>query len=253
MDARTDMLFVRNEIALATGMNAGYIKSIGFYFATFSNQVLNNFKIKMQNTSLTALTQFTSSGWLNVYDSSYSVPGTGLHAINLQVPFFWNGNNLLIEICYNNSSFTANSNVYSTSSPNMTFYNRADLLTGDGCVNITTGNVQTYRPNVCFYTTVISGLGNSQNNTPNNFTLYQNYPNPFNPVTKIQYDLPKKSYVTLSIYDVLGKLACTLVNETKDAGSYLIEYNASALPSGVYFYKIKAGEFSEVKKMILLK
>ena len=83
--------------------------------------------------------------------------------------------------------------------------------------------------------------------------MKQNYPNPFNPVTKIQYDIAKKSDVTLSIYDILGKHIETLVNETKDAGSYIVEYNASALPSGLYFYKLEAGNFSEVKKMILIK
>ncbi len=253
MDGRTDMLFLRNEIALVTGMNAGYIRSIGFYFTNYSNQALNNFKIKMQNTTMNSVTQFTSSGWMIAYDSTYTVPGTGLRTINLQVPFYWSGNNILMEICFNNSANSTNSTVYSTSSPNRTYYNRANLPTGDGCVDITTGSVQTYRPNVCFYLTVISGTGNSHNYTPDKFSLHQNYPNPFNPVTKIQYDIAKKSDVTLNIYDILGKHIETMVNETKDAGSYIVEYNASALPSGLYFYKLEAGNFSEVKKMILIK
>ncbi len=97
----------------------------------------------------------------------------------------------------------------------------------------------------------ISGI--EKNLIPFKFSLSQNYPNPFNPVTKIQYDIAKKSDVTLSIYDILGKHIETMVNETKDAGSYIVEYNASALPSGLYFYKLEAGNFSEVKKMVLIK
>lgn len=252
-DARTDMLFTGNEISLAIGMSAGYIKSIAFYFASNSSQVLNGFKIKMQNTTLSALTQFTSTGWNIVFDGTYYVPGTGLRPINLQNPFFWTGGNLLIEICFNNSTFTTNSNVYSTSKPNMTFHNKVDLPTGDGCVDIVTGSVQAYRPNICFFTTIVSGEGITQNYLPDKFKLHQNYPNPFNPVTKIQYDLPNKSFVRISIFDVTGKLIETLLNETKQEGSYIIEFNASSLPSGVYFYKLETEIYSEVKKMVLIK
>lgn len=253
MDSRTDILFVRNELALATGMNAGYIYSIGFYFTSYADQPLNGFKIKMQNTSLTSLAQFTSTGWMIVYDGTYSVTGTGLKIINLQVPFYWSGNNLLVEICFNNNVSTYNSTIYSTSNAGMTFHNHSNLPTGDGCIDITTGAAQTYRPNVCFYTSIISGLGNSKNIVPENYKLYQNHPNPFNPVTKIQYDIPKKSIVTLSIYDVLGKHIETLVNESREAGSYLIDYDASLLPSGIYYYKLAAGDFVQTKKMILVK
>ena len=88
---------------------------------------------------------------------------------------------------------------------------------------------------------------------PAKFDLSQNYPNPFNPVTKINFDLPKSSQVTLKIYDVLGKEVKTLVNEFKDAGYHAVTFEASGLPSGVYFYRISAGEFSAVKKLVLMK
>jgi len=86
-----------------------------------------------------------------------------------------------------------------------------------------------------------------------NYRLEQNYPNPFNPVTIIQYQIPVTERVTLKIYDVLGMEVGSLVNEEKSAGSYKVEFNASKLPSGIYFYRIVAGEFHDVKKMILLK
>jgi photosystem II stability/assembly factor-like uncharacterized protein len=87
----------------------------------------------------------------------------------------------------------------------------------------------------------------------NNFSLKQNYPNPFNPVTTIKYELAKKSFVTLTIFDVLGTEIKILVNEEKPAGTYEINWYAEQLPSGIYFYRLQAGSFVETKKMILLR
>jgi len=86
-----------------------------------------------------------------------------------------------------------------------------------------------------------------------NYFLYQNYPNPFNPSTKINYQIPEISFVTIKVYDVLGNEITTLVNEEKPSGNYEVEFNASTLPSGIHFYKLQAGDFVETKKMILLK
>ena len=85
------------------------------------------------------------------------------------------------------------------------------------------------------------------------FKLEQNYPNPFNPSTTIKYSIPKQSYVTIKIYDVPGREVQTLVNEQKPAGNYQVEFNAANLPSGVYFYRIQAGSFKQVRKMMLIK
>jgi len=86
-----------------------------------------------------------------------------------------------------------------------------------------------------------------------NFTLSQNYPNPLNPSTKIRYSIPNTSKVLIKIYDILGNEIETLVDEQKPVGSYEIEFDATALPSGIYFYRLQAGPFVETKKMILLK
>jgi photosystem II stability/assembly factor-like uncharacterized protein len=85
------------------------------------------------------------------------------------------------------------------------------------------------------------------------FSLEQNYPNPFNPTTTINYSVPKQCYVTIKIYDALGREIKTLVNTDKSAGNYSIEFNASQLASGIYFYRLQAGEFSQTKKFVLLK
>jgi len=89
--------------------------------------------------------------------------------------------------------------------------------------------------------------------TPVEYALEQNYPNPFNPVTVLKYSLPVKNVVTLKVFNLLGEEVTTLVNEIKEAGSYEVNFNANGLPSGIYFYRIKAGNFVETKKMVLLK
>jgi hypothetical protein len=101
-----------------------------------------------------------------------------------------------------------------------------------------------------FYTI---GINNNEEIIPGFFKLYQNYPNPFNPVTKISYDLPKSGFVSLKVYDMLGREVTTLVNEVKKEGSYLVDFDGSNLASGVYFFKLKSNDFVDIKKMILLK
>ena len=85
------------------------------------------------------------------------------------------------------------------------------------------------------------------------FSLSQNYPNPFNPSTTINFRIPLSSKVTLKVYDILGREVATLVNENKPAGKYSIIFNSNNLASGVYFYNLRAGNFIESKKMMLLK
>ena len=88
---------------------------------------------------------------------------------------------------------------------------------------------------------------------PTKFELSQNYPNPFNPSTTIKYQVPQNSFVSVNVYDILGNQVGTLVREEKAAGSYELRFDASNMPSGVYFYKIQAGNFTQTKKMILMK
>ncbi len=88
---------------------------------------------------------------------------------------------------------------------------------------------------------------------PTKFSLQQNYPNPFNPSTSIQYAISSRQFVSLKVYDVLGKEIATLVNEEKSAGSYEIGFNASHLASGIYYYQLRAGDYVETKKMVLMK
>jgi len=99
------------------------------------------------------------------------------------------------------------------------------------------------------------GVRTTQNNPvlPVKFSLSQNYPNPFNPLTKINYSLPNATKVHIRVYDLLGRLVKTLVNEFKEAGSYDVQFDGTGLASGVYFYRIEAGDFVDSKKMVLVK
>jgi hypothetical protein len=90
---------------------------------------------------------------------------------------------------------------------------------------------------------------------PTDFKLEQNYPNPFNPETKIDYNISKAGNVSLKIYDILGREIATIVNEFKQPGNYSVRLSANdfQLSSGVYFYRLTAGNFSQIKKMVYLK
>jgi hypothetical protein len=89
--------------------------------------------------------------------------------------------------------------------------------------------------------------------TPSSFVLSQNYPNPFNPSTTIRFSLPSNGFTSLKVYDVLGKEIATIINGTYGAGEHTIQFNASHIPSGIYFYTLRSGSFAETKKMLLLK
>ncbi len=98
-----------------------------------------------------------------------------------------------------------------------------------------------------------TGVINNKEILPNNFMLSQNYPNPFNPTTTIKYQIPELSFVKIKVYDVLGNEISTLLNEEKHTGTYELTWNAEQLPSGVYFYRLQAGDFVQTRKMVLLK
>jgi hypothetical protein len=102
-------------------------------------------------------------------------------------------------------------------------------------------------------TTGVQQDGSGSKITPGNFKLNQNYPNPFNPSTTISFELPGKSFVSLKVYDILGKEVDTLVNDNLVAGRYEVTFKGSQLTSGVYFYRFRADSFSETKVLVSLR
>jgi len=115
------------------------------------------------------------------------------------------------------------------------------------------GNNGTIDDTVFISDTVLTKINNTNIEIPANYKLYQNYPNPFNPSTVIKYDIKFDGLVTLKVYNILGKEVASLVNELKQAGGYEAKFNGSNLGSGVYYYRLQAGDFSETKRMLLLK
>ena len=99
----------------------------------------------------------------------------------------------------------------------------------------------------------VTGTEPISSNIPDRFRLYQNYPNPFNPATTIKFDIPKNTFVNITLFDILGREVRKLVNENRTAGTYEVRFDATDLASGTYFYRIEAGSFTDVKKMILIK
>lgn len=251
-DGRTDMLFLSSEI-IAAGGHSGTFVGIGFDVVEADSVSINGFNIKLQTTGATSISAFTNTGWTICYNGTYSVKGAGRRYINFTTPFYWtSGQNILIEVCYNNSFYTNNSTINATPSAGLMVGYSADLPSGDGCIAAWTANSLPYRANVCLLNFPI-GIGNINTGIPNKFNLSQNYPNPFNPNTKIDYSIPKKGFVSLKIFDILGREIKTLVNENKTVGNYSIDFNGTEFPSGVYFYKLTCNDFTDVKKMILIK
>jgi len=100
---------------------------------------------------------------------------------------------------------------------------------------------------------IVVGVEKEDNSLPIVYSLSQNYPNPFNPSTKIEFALPKSGVISLTVYDILGRKVAELVNGSLTAGYHTVNFNASNLSSGVYFYRLEAGDFVSVKKLMLLK
>jgi hypothetical protein len=100
---------------------------------------------------------------------------------------------------------------------------------------------------------IVTNIPVYEGTVPSSYKLEQNYPNPFNPSTTIKFSIPKDGYVTIKLYDMLGKEITTLVSDPYRAGEYRVDFNASNLPSGTYFYRLEANGFTDTKKMILIK
>lgn len=97
------------------------------------------------------------------------------------------------------------------------------------------------------------GTGEPGSNIPKNYKLYQNYPNPFNPATIIKFEIPSNSFVNLTVYDIIGNEILVLVKSELTPGTYEVSFDGSSLASGIYYYKMVSGDYSSVRKMILIK
>ncbi len=169
-----------------------------------------------------------------------------------QIDKVWNANSWLNEIrrFYTYNEFNFIENAYCE-----IWYNN-QWMSGDGDILFQYANdftVAIITNNISAYYSNIVSVDENENFVINDFSLSQNFPNPFNPSTLIEYKIPKYTFVEIVVYDILGKEIATLVEEYKSKGIHKIQFNSNNLPSGVYIYRIKAGNYSETKKMILMR
>jgi len=146
---------------------------------------------------------------------------------------------------------SSNINGNTTTSPDVSGFRTGPAAFGGGIAFVGAGQ------NRIFYdgsnVTPLVGISNNGGEIPEAFSLSQNYPNPFNPTTNIKFAIPQASFVTLKVYDMLGREVASLISENMTAGSYTVDWNALNFTSGVYFYKISAGNFTDTKRMVLVK
>ncbi len=222
---------------LNSGLPSGLIGQITVDF-------MNN---KWIATSFGGLAKFNTlfNNW-TVYNSTNSgLPENNLYSVLTDGNKKWIGTQGSGLTYYNDTSWL----VYTTSNsplPSNAVFN-IDLDRDKNLWICTAGGLVIYNP------VGIIGIYNIQRNHPLDFLLYQNYPNPFNPQTNISYELRVTSYVTVQIYDITGKLITDLVKQKQNAGKHVIIWDASAYPSGVYFYKLDVDNYSLTKKMVLVK
>jgi hypothetical protein len=146
------------------------------------------------------------------------------------------------------TSITAGPNFTIAGSGDVTFHTNGHIYLRSGIVVIQGGTFRSTRDS-----TFVGVQPQTTPTLPIEFVLRQNYPNPFNPTTTFAFDLPSSSHVVLVVYDILGREVARAVNETLPAGRYARMFNASGLASGMYIYRLTAGEYSDTKRMLLLK
>ncbi len=185
----------------------------------------------------TAATNITTTGFTANWNAS-----TGATNYWVDVSTTDDFSNVLAS--YNNKSVgNVTTHIIISLTPNTTYYFR-----------VCASNSSSTSPysNTITVTTNVTGVDDLLN-LPTRFDLSQNYPNPFNPTTTIKYQIPEETFVGIKVYNLLGSEVTTLVNEMRTVGTYEVKFNASQLTSGIYIYKIHAGQFSQMKKMVLVK
>jgi aminopeptidase N len=219
------------------------------------NAVTDDFAAKMSSVAGQDLTWFFNE-WVKqpnhpTYQNSYGISNLGngnwivnFHANQTQTNTVFHKMPIVIKVSFSTGSDTSIRVMNDTNYQTFSF------------VFTRQPTVVAFDPNndIVLKTATLSvGIKNISSSIPDKFALYQNDPNPFNPMTNITFDLPEKSYVKLTVYDLLGREITNLVNGSLDAGKHVINFNASSLSSGIYFYKIEATKFTETKRMLLLK
>ncbi len=223
-------------------VSGSYTSAIAFH----SNKL---FGVAATSTSLSMISRTTDGGntWNNV-DIGSGVTGTCY--------FVWVPSTPVVYILGSNGGIKRSTNNgltwVTTPTPGVTNLTHFDFIQS---ANVVYGYAVSSNGNVIKLTDTLGILTGviTNNNIPSDFSLSQNYPNPFNPVTAINYSIAENVNVKISVFDILGRQIAIPVNEFKNAGNYEVNFNAENLGSGIYYYRIEAGSFTDTKKMILIK
>ncbi len=130
---------------------------------------------------------------------------------------------------------------------------RSSFTVGQTATGLSSNSTYIHRAGFWEAVNLVVSVEDIGSELPISFGLSQNYPNPFNPTTTINYSVPEESFVSIQVYDILGRLVASLVNEEKTVGYHEVTFNAVSIASGTYFYRMDAGDFIDVKKLIVLK
>ena len=236
-----------------SGILYGALETGEIYSIDLTNGTYNS--VSTAQIEITAITfePMTNDLWATI-KGGFGEPKDGVYKIDLPTGDTTSVGQTGFNSPINGLAFDENDVLYGIkgSGPQVSDLFTIDVNTGKGTIIGSVG-LQALTGLAFAKTGVTSVEGRDDKSIPTEFSLEQNYPNPFNPSTTIRIQMPVLSFVTIKIYDVLGSEITTLVSEEKPAGFHSIEFNASSLASGIYFYRIQAGTFVETKKMVLLR
>ena len=250
-------LVLPGEFANPTPAPSSSISKFSVRIATgypLNSTTYSSFYIRMGQTTITSLTSgvFHSGTMDTVYRRASvtlaAAADTWLE-FTLDQPFLYNpAQSLVIEI-----GQCAGAGATGFPLAHTTLTGNRRVWSVGGCPFVAYAGAGTNVLNCGIHASIISGVTPITAQVPQEYKLEQNYPNPFNPVTKISYDIPKSGFVSIKIYDVIGKEITSLVNEVKNPGKYTVDFDGTSFASGTYFYRLETNGFVATKKMMLIK
>lgn len=244
-------LYTKSEIG-----TSGTISKIKFYQSNTMSGITSGpttVYMKLVSDETIATGNWDVTGHTNVYTGTINnLASPGWLEIALSTPFSFNmtsNQNLLISIQRDYQLYINDYPLYNYTT--LTSYkSRRDRNDNSMPTSLT----QSYnRANIQIVMNITNSINNAITGIPDKFDLKQNYPNPFNPITKIQYEISKSSFVTIKVFDILGREVASLVNENMEAGYYICDFDASSLSSGVYIYRLTADMFEKTMRMMVVK
>jgi hypothetical protein len=262
MDQRSQIIITRAELIAAGYTSANsIIKNLAFFTGTASTQTMTSFTIKISHTTASSFSStsfLAGSGTVTVFSGNVAALSNQWNTHTFSTPFTYNGvNNLLIDICFNNSSFTSDTPVrFTTTSSNTALYRRQDVASGGICTT-TTGTRSTARPNVRF--TFGNTARFAQELTEEVKPVFEVYPNPATSFLNVKFAVSDDNApVKISIMNITGQVVANISKGTMQQGEYLetIELNNDAaiqMPAGIYICTIQQGEQMQYKKFVLNK